>query len=234
MRTIMILNAKGGSGKTTLATNLAAYYALQGKSVVLADLDSQGSSIDWLKARPESRPAIRGIATWREPLRVAAATDYVIFDTPAASHGQALARLIRYAQTVIVPVLPSPLDIRAAREFVHEVQRIGKVARHNIQDAALIAFLKSLFGDDTGLATTRVAVVANRVRENTIAYDTLYEFLDKLKIPFVTTLRDTQNYIQAAERGLGLCELAPSQVAYDLEQWEPLIRWLNSKRSLPV
>ena len=179
MRTIMILNAKGGSGKTTLATNLAAYYALQGKSVVLADLDSQGSSIDWLKARPESRPAIRGIATWREPLRVAAATDYVIFDTPAASHGQALARLIRYAQTVIVPVLPSPLDIRAAREFVHEVQRIGKVARHNIQDAALIAFLKSLFGDDTGLATTRVAVVANRVRENTIAYDTLYEFLDR-------------------------------------------------------
>ena len=139
MRTIMILNSKGGSGKTTLATNLAAYYALQGKSVVLADLDPQGSSIDWLKARPESRPAIHGIAAWREPLRVAAATDYVILDAPAARHGQSLTRLIRYAQTVIVPVLASPFDIRAAREFIREVEHVGRVARHNIQDAAVIA-----------------------------------------------------------------------------------------------
>lgn len=238
MRTIMLLNAKGGSGKSTLATNLAAYYAAQSRSVVLADFDPQGSSLAWLGVRPQERPRIRGVAAFRESPRVAPDTDYVIMDAPSGRHGTHLISLVRYAQTIIVPVLPSPMDIRAATQFIDEIRRVGPVARPVIEDKGLdldsiMAFLGRLLATSDTSSAPRVAVVANRVRENTLAYDALYEFLDRLKVPFLTTLRDTQHYIQAAERGLGLFELAPSLVAYDLELWQPLIKWLNSKRSLP-
>ncbi len=233
MRTIMVLNAKGGSGKTTLATNLASYYAAQSKSVVLADFDPQASSLNWLKARPEDRPPIQGVAAWDEPLRVSRTTDYVIMDAPSGRHGKRLIALMRYTQTIVMPVLPSPLDIRAATSFIQEIQQVGKTSTRNILDTPLGAILKRLFGSGMPMSKARLGVIANRVRENTLAYDSLYEFLDHLKVPFLTTLRDTQNYIHAAERGLGLFELAPSQVAYDTEQWQPLIKWLNSKRSLP-
>ena len=233
MRTIMMLNAKGGSGKSTLATNLAAYYASQGKSVVLADFDPQGSSLQWLKVRPGGRPPIEGIAVWRDTPRVARDTDYIIMDVASGGHGKQLHTLIRYAQTIVVPVLPSPIDIRAATIFIQELRQAEEVVRRDIQDAPLADFFKRMFGGGRRLKP-KLGVIANRVRENTIAYDALYDFLDRLKVPFLTSLRDTQNYIQAAERGLGLCELAPSQVAYDMELWEPLIKWLNSKRSLPT
>ncbi len=238
MRTIMLLNAKGGSGKSTLATNLAAHYAAQGKSVALVDFDPQGSSIAWLAARPPERPSIRGIAAFRVSPRVAPTTDYVIMDAPSGRHGSDLVALVRYAQTVIVPVLPSPMDIRAAANFIDEIRRVGPVTRPAIEETgpgldSITAFLGRLLATSDTSSVARVAVIANRVRENTLAYDALFDFLDRLKVPFLTTLRDTQNYIQAAERGLGLCELAPSQVAYDLELWQPLIRWLNSKRSIP-
>jgi len=212
MRTIMVLNAKGGCGKTTLATNIASFYAQRGLSVALADMDPQGSSLDWLQARPENRPAIRGIAGWKEPLRHSRDTDYLIIDAPAAVHGKDITELVRRAQTVVIPVLPSPIDIRAATHFIHELLLVGKVSRQQ----------------------TKIAVVANRVRENTLIYHALERFLKRLDIPFVATLRDTQNYIRAAERGLGIFELAPSLVSHDLEQWRSLTRWLNSKRSLPT
>jgi chromosome partitioning protein len=118
---------------------------------------------------------------------------------------------VKRAETIIIPVLPSPIDIRAASHFIRDLLLVGKVSRKQ----------------------TRIAVVANRVRENTRVYHTLEKFLTSLKIPFVTTLRDTQNYIRAEERGLGIFELAPSSVAQDVEQWEPLLKWLRSKRSLP-
>jgi len=233
MRTIMMLNAKGGSGKSTLATNLAAYYASQGKSVALADFDPQGSSLQWLKVRPGGRPPIEGIAVWRDTPRVARDTDYIIMDVASGGHGKQLHTLIRYAQTIVVPVLPSPIDMRAATIFIQELRQAEDVVRRDIQDAPLADFFKRMSGGSRRLKP-KLGVIANRVRENTIAYDALYDFLDRLKVPFLTSLRDTQNYIQAAERGLGLCELAPSQVAYDMELWEPLIKWLNSKRSLPT
>jgi chromosome partitioning protein len=232
MRTIMLLNAKGGSGKSTLATNIAAHYATQGKSVVLADFDPQGSSLQWLKVRPDNRPAIKGAAVWRDTPHIANGTDYVIMDVASGHHGKQLQTLIRYAQTIVVPVLPSPIDIRAATIFIQELRHAGEVAQRYIQDPPLADFFKRIFGGGRRLKP-KLGVIANRVRENTVAYDALYDFLDRLKVPFLTSLRDTQNYIQAAERGLGLCELAPSQVAYDMELWEPLIKWLNSKRSSP-
>jgi len=79
----------------------------------------------------------------------------------------------------------------------------------------------------------KIGVIANRVRENTLIFIELYEFLRKLKVPYVATLRDTQNYIKAEERGVGIYEMAPSQVWQDIENWEPLVKWLNSKRSMP-
>ncbi|NIP72815.1 MAG: AAA family ATPase [Gammaproteobacteria bacterium] len=212
MRTIMVLNAKGGSGKSTIATNLASYYAAeQGARVVLADFDPQGSSSEWLVARPEDRPPIAGIRAWEEDVRPPRNTDVLILDAPSRVRGKELTAMVRRAQTILIPVLPSPIDIRAAAHFIHDLLLVGKVSRKQ----------------------TRVAVIANRVREHTIVYHDLERFLNSLRIPFVATLRDTQNYIKAAERGLGVFELAPSTAYQDLEQWEPLVRWLRSKRSRP-
>jgi chromosome partitioning protein len=233
MRTIMLINAKGGCGKSTLATNLAAYYASQGKSVVLADFDPQGSALEWLAARPEDRPLIKGIAAWKEPLRVPRTTDYMVLDVPAGCRGAELTTLVRRAQTLVVPVLPSPTDIRAAARFIHELLLVGRIERKE----------------------SKVAVVANRVRENSFMQDRveqtlgalhvnyatvhtqiyrgLERFLNRLRIPFVATLRDTPNYQLADEQGLGIFELG-GRAAYDAEQWEPLLRWLDSRRSIPA
>ncbi len=212
MRTILALNAKGGCGKSTIATNLAAYYASEEQAkVVLEDFDPQGSSSEWLAARPDDRPLIQSIRAWTEPARAPRTTDYVIMDAPAALHGSELTALVRRAETILIPVLPSPIDMRAAAHFIQELLLQGRVSRKQ----------------------TRVAVIANRVRENTLVYQDLERFLQRLKIPFVATLRDTQNYIRAAERGVSVFELAPSLVYTDLEQWQPLLKWLRSKRSLP-
>jgi chromosome partitioning protein len=213
MRTIMVLNSKGGSGKSTIATNLASYYASQGKKVVLADCDPQASSLEWLEARPPGRSTITGIAGANGSFRIPRSADYVIFDTPAAVHGTALAGLLRRAQSIIIPVMPSPMDMRAATPFIQHVLNNNRISRKE----------------------ARVALVANRCREHYNVYHQLDTFLRKVrKAPFISVLRETQNYVRAAERGLGIFELAPYSVRRDLDQWDPIIRWLNSKRSQPV
>jgi len=210
MRTIMVINAKGGCGKTTLATNLAGFYASKGQNVAIADFDPQGSSLDWLKARPEDRPTITGIAAYEGSFRTPRNIDTLILDVPAAVHGKILTALVRRAESLVIPVLPSPIDMRACAHFIQELLLVGKVNRDEV----------------------KLAVVANRVRENTVIFHTLEKFLKRLKIPRIATLRDTQNYIRAAERGLSIFEMAPSAVEHDLEQWKSLTRWLNSKRSI--
>jgi chromosome partitioning protein len=212
MRTILVLNAKGGCGKSTLATNLASYYAWEEeKKVALADYDPQASSMEWLQARGEEWPEIYGVAAYNGAVNVPRDTEVLIMDAPARVSSKEMTALVRRAQTIVVPVLPSPIDIRAAAHFIGDLLLVGKVSRKQ----------------------TKLAVIANRVRENTVVYHNLDAFLKSLKIPFITHLRDTQNYIRAAERGLGIFELAPSLVWQDLEQWEPLTKWLRSKRSLP-
>jgi len=211
MRSIMLVNAKGGCGKSTLATNLASFYATRGKNVTLADMDPQGSSYEWVNNRPEDRATITAIAGWKEPLRPARDTEVLIIDTAAGTEGKELTALARKVETILVPVLPSTIDMRAAKQFLYRLLLMGRIEREE----------------------TKVAVVANRVRENTLIYEKLNSFLRKLDIPFVATLRDTQNYIRADERGLGIFELAPSSVYWDLEQWKKLTRYLNSQRSLP-
>ncbi|MCH8866307.1 MAG: ParA family protein [Proteobacteria bacterium] len=212
MRHIMVLNAKGGCGKSTLATNIASYFASEGASVALADYDPQRSSLDWLDRRPASRPEIVGVAAFENGLRhVPRSVDIVVSDAPARSHGSELTDLVRHAETVVVPVLASTIDMQATATFLKELQAIGKVQRKEI----------------------RIGVIANRVRDNTLIFDELDEYLTRVRVPYIAALREAQNYIRAYTRGLGIFEL-PEYLAWpDWEEWEPLTAWLRSKRSQP-
>ena len=208
MKTIMVINAKGGSGKSTIATNLASYYATQNASVLLADYDPQESSMDWLSARPVGRPAIKGVAAHTDVVRPSRGTDVVICDVPAAVHGNTLNQLAKKADTFIVPILPSPIDIRAAAKFIKELKAATPVSRKQ----------------------TKIGVVANRARGNTNIFLELDDFLSELRgVNYVTALRETQNYIRAADKGVGIFEFAPGATAVDREEWQPLIKWLEKK-----
>jgi chromosome partitioning protein len=217
MRSILVLNPKGGCGKSTLATNLAGYYACRGKSVVLADFDPQGSSMDWLAVRPAERPEIKGVAAWEEGARIPKSADYLIMDSPAALRDKPLADLLRRAESVIIPLLPSPMDIRAAGHFLEDLLEMRRVVKKEV----------------------KLATVANRVRDHTVAAEHLTEYLHSLKhpdghtLPCLTVLRSSQNYVNAAERGLSIFEFARAATLHDREQWKPLLRWLNSAKSVP-
>jgi chromosome partitioning protein len=213
MRHIMVLNAKGGCGKSTISTNLASYFATQDKKVVLADYDPQRSSLDWLDKRPAERPPIIGVEAWKQGLRgIPRTAEVAIIDAPARVHGPELTEMVRHAETIIVPVLPSTIDIQAASKFLEDLKTVGRVERREV----------------------RIAVVANRVRDNTLIAEELDEYLDNLKTPYVARLREAQNYIRAYTRGLGVFEL-PEYLAWpDWEQWEPLLEWLGSRRSRPA
>lgn len=212
MRHILVTNAKGGCGKSTIATNLAAYYASEGFETALADYDPQESALAWLGERPEEYPAITAVAGFDAGLRgVPRNAEYVIIDAPARSHGKELAELVRRAETIVVPVLPSPIDIKAAEKFIEELMQLGKVADKK----------------------AKVAVVANRVKENTLIFEELDEYLSRLKAPYIASLREAQNYIRAYQRGIGIHELPPYLAWPDWEQWDPLIEWLDSRRSQP-
>jgi len=207
MRTILLMNAKGGCGKTTLATNIATWFADEGAKVALADYDPQGSSLDWLQAREDydGIPDIEGIDAANGPVKPARGTDYLIVDAPAGTHGETIHEMLKQVDNLLIPVLPSAIDMRACQRFLKELISSGHISRKK----------------------TRIGLVANRVRENTVAYGQLMTFLQQLDIPLLTHLRESQNYIRSAERGLGLFELAPSMVWHDLEQWDPVLEWLD-------
>jgi len=211
MRKIMVLNAKGGSGKTTIATNIASHFAKTRKNVVIADYDPQQSSLDWLRKRSDKLPPITGLDAVNHPLRVPKETEVVIFDVPANIYGKDLTAMVRRAETILLPVLPSPIDIRAGAKYIHELLLVGRVARDQV----------------------RIGLIANRVKDNTWGFDKLQAFLESLDIPIIGTLRETQNYLRAQERGLGLFDMGHSLAGHDVNQWKPIIKWLNSKRSIP-
>ena len=217
MRTIIVLNPKGGCGKSTIATNIASYFAIKGKKVTLADCDPQGSSKDWLSVRPDIYSAINGIVVDDDRLKIPRNSEVLIIDTPAAVADKRLSKYLRKAQSLIMPIIASPIDIRAAEKFLEELFSFKGTINNKI----------------------KIATVANRVREDTLIAAKLEHYLDNVKLPsgkklpFMTMLRASQNYIRAAERGLSIFELPPSKTYYDREQWAPLLRWLNSKRSLP-
>ncbi|GAC1301825.1 MAG: ParA family protein [Steroidobacteraceae bacterium] len=212
MRHVMVLNSKGGCGKSTLATNIAVFFARAGRHVCIADYDEQRSSLDWLAQRPADLPPIAGVAAYEDGLRgVARSTDILVIDAPARVHGMELNEMVRRAETIVVPVLPSSIDMKACAHFIKDLMEIGKVSRKQ----------------------ARVALVANRVREYTLIYEELDQYLAKLKIPYLGCLREAQNYVRAYARGMGVLELPEYLAAPDWAQWEPIGQWLEGKRSQP-
>lgn len=208
MKRILVVNPKGGCGKSTLATNLASYYATWEVPVALVDLDAQQSSLEWLGQRSGALYPIEGIDGSRGRLSVPGRIQRVVMDAPARTGKNQLQRYFNQADEILIPVLPSPIDIRAAGHFVGELLLEGMLKK------------------------SRVGLVANRVRENTLIYSNLERFLRTLKVPLVAHLRDTQNYIRAAEGGRGIFEMAPYLVDRDIETWRPLIKWVEKNRRL--
>jgi chromosome partitioning protein len=214
---IVVLNTKGGCGKTTLCTNLAGYYASHDYRTALLDADVQGSSLQWLKNRGDKAAAITGIAgvertgrvTRSFQMRVPPETERLIVDTPAALDSLRIQDFTRDADAILIPVLPSDIDIHAASRCIADLLLVGRIERR----------------------AERVAVIANRVKKNTLIYERLRLFLRSLDIPFVTSLRDTQNYVHASETGLGIHELESYRVRDDVRDWGALIRWLEQRSS---
>ena len=205
MPVIVVANPKGGVGKSTLSTNLAGYLASRGHSVMLGDVDRQQSALTWLSIRPKNLPAI---GTWEnhhdEIVRPPKGTTHVVLDTPAGLHGKRLDEVMKLADKVIIPLQPSIFDIHATHAFVRE----------------LLAHRRS--------DKVKFAVVGMRVREGTISSDHLRAFVEGLKVPVLGFLRDTQNYVHLAAHGLTLWDVSSSRFERDLEQWKPVIDWVDA------
>jgi len=215
LQRIIVTNPKGGCGKSTIATNIASHYARQGKIVRLFDHDTQGSSLAWIRRRDEDAGEIIGVdasknsdhrltRSWQ--LRVPPDTDVALIDSPAGTDITELAALFQKNDSVLIPVLPSPIDIHATAHFIKELLTTGGARQRMI----------------------RLAVVANRVRKNTLMYHALERFLFSLNIPFISSLRDTQLYAKAIEQGIGVQEISGSSGKIDREQWAPIFRWLET------
>jgi chromosome partitioning protein len=205
MPVIVIANPKGGAGKSTLSTNLAGCLAASGHAVMLGDVDRQQSSRQWLALRP---PQLPRILSWDvvadDVLRPPKGVTHVVLDTPAGLHGKRLEAVLRIADRVLIPLQPSLFDIQATHAFVHTLRAHKRAAE------------------------LQLGLVGMRVRENTKANEQLHDYLATLPVPVVAWLRDTQNYVQLAARGLTLWDVAPSRVDRDLEQWAPLKKWIHA------
>ena len=217
---IVVLNPKGGSGKTTLAFNLAGYIASTGRQVALVDMDRQGSSTRWLQNRAPELPHVHSISVNHtgpdensdQEVVVPRDIDYAVIDAPAGLTGHELIDYTCGAHAIIVPVMPSDLDVHAASRLISDLLLVAQVSRRN----------------------KRLGIVANRVKEHTIAYQQLSRFLKRLTISVIGVLRDTQNYTRAARSGLCIHEMQPSRVRKDLIQWETVTRWLEPCLATPL
>ncbi len=203
MPVVVIANPKGGVGKSTLATNVAGYFAAQGQAVMLGDIDRQQSSKLWLGLRPvQARP----ISTWdagaEHGVKPPKGTSHVVLDTPAGLHGKRLTEVLKIADKVIVPLQPSIFDIYATRAFLDELAEHRKAS------------------------SVHIGIVGMRVDARTLAAEHLHEFIASLDLPILGYLRDTQNYVHLAARGLSVFDVAPSRVEKDLGQWRGICDWL--------
>lgn len=206
MPSILVVNPKGGSGKTTLATNLAGFFAWRGDAVTLGDMDRQQSALHWLSIRAPELPAIRPWDARDGDLQPPEGSDYVILDAPAGIHGKDLAQALKTADKVLVPVVPSLFDIWAAAEFFQKLVEHKAVRRHAVQ----------------------IGVVGMRVDPRTRAAATLQHFFHKYELPVIGWLRDTQIYVQAAALGETIFDLPRSQSERELENWLPIVDWARA------
>lgn len=204
---------KGGCGKTTIATNLASAFAAHGRNTTLIDYDPQGSSTYWLKQRAGEVSDIRGIVayptnkavtrSWQ--LQIPPGTEYVIVDTPACLKGLDMIDQINGSNTIVIPVLPSSIDMHATADFIRDLYLLAKVKSKNI----------------------RLCIVCNRVKSNTLSFHALEKFLDAMDIPVIAKLRETQSYNKASECGLGIHELGSKASEKDHEDWRQIVHWLD-------
>lgn len=213
LNTIVVLNPKGGCGKTTLVTNLAALYAGRGPLPAVMDCDPQGSTMRWIGKRCDSQPPVYGIPAYKKTmqatrswqLRVPVETTRLIIDSPAGITHDDLRGLTRDATSILVPVLPSSIDIHAASRCIADLLLVAKVDR----------------GDN------KLAVIANRTRRNTRSFDKLMRFLDSLGIPIIGILGDSQSYVQAAEQGIGICEMPRHRARREMVELGRVTEWLD-------
>ena len=207
MRTILIANPKGGSGKTTLATNLAGYLAKQNQRVVMWDLDQQKSSLNWLALRAPELPSISRLGLERDASKGNIKNnDWLVLDSPAGIQGKNLSHALKIAHKIIVPVQPSVFDMVATRDFINRLAEEKTIQRK-----------KSFIG-----------IVGMRVDPRTRAASTLEQFLMQYDLPILTYLRDTMVYVNAAFNGKSIFDLPFYQAERELVQWQPLTKWVKS------
>jgi chromosome partitioning protein len=220
MNTTLVINPKGGSGKTTIAINLAACFAAENLPTTLMDYDPQASSLTWLRSRAANAPHIHGANGAPEKygrlrsfeMFVPPHTEHLIIDAPAGASGLLLQEMVERAQSVIVPVVPSIIDIRATETFIRELLSTPRVRN----------------GD------ARVGIVANKVRVSMPAYQPFLRFLESQKIKLLTRLLDSDMYLKAAESGIGIFEMDPGQTAVERRQLAPIVEWVRGERALQM
>jgi len=213
---IVILNPKGGSGKTTLATNLASYFAKRGPPPTLVDCDPYGFSMRWLDKRPAGQPKIYGVSAHEHcahaqgysQLPAWFGSRQLIVDLPAAVGEKQLYDRTYDADSILIPVVPSEIDIYAAASFIADLLLVAQIDRRD----------------------RKLAIVANRTRKNTTSYRMLMRFLTSLQIPIIAQLRDCQSYVHAAARGVGIYDMPVHKVRQDIEEMDSIIAWLDQWR----
>jgi chromosome partitioning protein len=216
MLSILVINSKGGSGKTTLTTNLASYYSSKKLRTTIMDYDPQGSCLQWLRIRPGHTGNIHGAnaappkgASTLHNLQkwVPVGTEVLVIDAPSGVKGLLLQEMVRRSNFILVPVVPSPIDIHATADFIKELFLIG----------------------GTCAAKTKIAVVANRVRNSSPARESLERFLTSLKLPFLTSISDSDQYLHAAEKGLGVFEMDEADTFAERQEFLPILKWLDGQ-----
>ena len=214
MNTTLVINPKGGSGKTTVTTNLASYFASRRVPTTILDYDPQGSSLNWLSLREREGVSLYGAnaAHQRGPrirsieMHVPADTRQLLIDAPAGASGLLLQEMLSRANCIVIPVAPSAFDIYATANFVRDLLLFGRIRTRSI----------------------RLAVVANRVRSSAPVYRPLERFLGSLGLPFLTRITDSEAYVRAAETGLGIFEM--DDAAPEREEFMPIVEWMGGER----
>jgi chromosome partitioning protein len=217
--TTLVINPKGGSGKTTVATNLASYFAANGMTTALMDYDAQGSTMNWLRLRPTHARTIHGAnaAPQKTGLRtlgmhVPAGTQQLIIDAPAGTSGLVLQDMLSRAHCILIPVAPSPIDIHATANFIRDLLLTGKIRVNNI----------------------RLGVVANRVRKANPVYQPLERFLNALNLPLLARISDSEVFVTAAETGIGIFEMDFAVSATERGQFLPVAEWVDRVAVAPA
>lgn len=213
MHKILIINPKGGCGKSTISTQLAGYYANQGLRVALADMDPQKSSLNWLRIRPLTAANIVGINALTKKIKVPENIDCLIVDTAAGIAETDLRYLANLCDSILIPVLPSAMDTHAATHFVYQL-----LIKYHIT-----------FED------RNIAVIANRAKLRSVVYRDLLKFLETLKLPLLTTLRESKYYLDCAASGLSIFDLGKPNLEKLFADWQPITQWLMAveKQNLP-